>query len=120
MVFQPGNKLGKGRPKKKSTIIKEFAKAHPMAVDALMEMLYNLAMKKSDKEAAQYIIDRLKGRPHQSIEQTIKGQITITPGDLKLQVLAIKELKEEPHVFNLAEAKSVTDGTGTNTDAEDA
>ena len=68
MPFQKGNKLSPGRKKTKATIIKEFVKAHPMAYDEMMQLLYDIAKDKNDKDAAQYICNRLKGTPRQTVD----------------------------------------------------
>ncbi len=60
--FQPGNKLGKGRPKKLKTQVKDFIKEHPYAVETLMKILYEKGIA-GDRECAMYIIDRIKGKP---------------------------------------------------------
>ena len=82
--FQPGHPPMGGRPKKRITVLKEFILAHPMAYDEMLQILYELATGKSDREAAQYICDRLKGRPHQSIDNRIIAKIDIvTPYQLE-------------------------------------
>lgn len=62
MKFQKGNKFGKGRPPKLKTQVKDFIKEHPYAVETLMTTLYEMGIEK-DREAAMYIIDRIKGKP---------------------------------------------------------
>ena len=74
--FQPGHKLGTGRPKKLSTMIKDFQEEHPKAYDELMNILMDMA-KNGDKDSAIYIIDRLKGRPHISIDSRLTGTIEV-------------------------------------------
>ncbi len=90
MPFEKGNKLGKGRPKKVRVQVKDWIEAHPYAVAELMQVLYEEGIK-GDREAATYIIDRVKGRPKQAIDQTIKGQILITPD---MRALAAREMIE--------------------------
>lgn len=90
MPFQKGHKLSTGRPKKIKTQVKDWIEAHPYAVAELMQVLYEEGIK-GDREAATYIIDRVKGRPKQAIDQTIKGQILITPD---MRALAARELIE--------------------------
>ena len=60
--FQKNNKLGRGQPKKLKTQVKDFIKEHPYAVETLMKTLYDMGIK-GDREAAVYIIDRIKGKP---------------------------------------------------------
>ena len=74
--FQPGNKLGQGRPKKISTQIKDFQKEHPHAYDQLMCKLYAMGLS-GDREAAQYVCDRLKGRPRAEIDTRYSGEIKL-------------------------------------------
>lgn len=62
MKFQKGNKFGKGRPPKLKTQVKDFIKEHPYAVETLMTTLYEKGIQ-GDREAAMYIIDRIKGKP---------------------------------------------------------
>ena len=90
-MFTKGNTYGKGRPKKRSTIIKEFIMKYPNAYDEMMEILYSLARDKSDKDAAQYICDRLKGRPHQSIDQRLHAKVEITTLELDQALLEARE-----------------------------
>ena len=87
MVFTKGNKLGvggrkpgAGRPPKTSTVIRKFLDNYPNAYDECLEILYNKAILSKDRESAQYLCDRLKGRPHQSIDQrTLNVAVQITP-----------------------------------------
>ena len=60
--FKKGNTFGKGRPPKLKTQVKDFIKEHPYAVETLMTVLYERGIK-GDREAAIYIIDRIKGKP---------------------------------------------------------
>jgi len=60
--FQPGNKLGRGRPPKLKTQVKDFIKEHPYAIETLMKTLYDMGIK-GDREACMYLIDRVKGKP---------------------------------------------------------
>ena len=62
MPFQKGHPPMGGRPKKKSTIIKDFVREHPYAVETLMNVLYEMGIK-GDRESATYVIDRIKGKP---------------------------------------------------------
>jgi len=60
--FKPGWKGGPGRPPKLKTQVKNFIKEHPYAVETLMTVLYEAGIK-GDREAAIYVIDRIKGKP---------------------------------------------------------
>ena len=102
--FQKGHKPLGSRPKKKATILKEFIKSHPMAYDEMLEILYNLAMDKTDREAAQYICDRLKGRPAISIDQRLIAKIeTVSAAELdearkEARAYAL-EMRKEPSLI---------------------
>ena len=99
-----------GRTKTRKRVIKDFMKDHPRAYDEMMQLLYDIAKDKSDKDAAQYICDRLKGRPTQSVENKITGVITISPAELKLQVLALEstysQLNDPTNTIPLIENRS--------------
>ena len=75
-----------------------------MAYDEMLEILYNLAMDKTDREAAQYICDRLKGRPAISIDQRLIAKIeTVTAAELdearkEARAFAL-EMKKEPSLI---------------------
>ena len=73
MPFQKGNKLGKGQKKKVKTQVKDWIKAHPLAVSELMQALYD-AGKKGDTESAKYVIDRIKGKPTAHTDITSDGE----------------------------------------------
>ena len=90
MTFQKGHKLSTGRPKKVKAQVKDWIEAHPYAVAELMQVLYEEGIK-GDREAATYIIDRVKGRPKQAIDTKVSGQILITPD---MRALASRELLE--------------------------
>ena len=70
--FKKGWIGGPGRPKKKITLIKDFVKANPYAVEVLMQTLYDLGIK-GDRESAMYIIDRIKGKPKSSTDIKMEG-----------------------------------------------
>ena len=74
--FKKGHPPMGGRPKKKITIIKDFVKAHPYAVEELMNTLYEAGVK-GDRESAMYIIDRLKGKPRAATDINISGLETL-------------------------------------------
>ena len=61
-----GKREGAGRPKKLKTQVKDFIKEHPYAVETLMKTLYDMGVD-GDRDAAQYIIDRIKGKPKISL-----------------------------------------------------
>ena len=71
MPFEPGNKFGKGRPKKVSRVIKEFLEAHPMAYDEVLDVLYTKGLE-GNIDACKYVADRLRGTPRQTQDINVK------------------------------------------------
>ena len=69
MPFQKGRQKTGGRGKGFKTQVKDFIKEHPYAVETLMLTLYEQGVK-GDREAAMYIIDRIKGKPKVQAEIT--------------------------------------------------
>ena len=59
-----------GRPPKPVTVIKRFIESHPNAYEELMNKLYSQG-KEGDITAAQYVCDRLKGKPGVKIDLDI-------------------------------------------------
>ena len=79
-----------------------------MAYDQCMQVILDLALDKTDREAAQYICDRLKGRPHQSIDNRIRAEIVYTNAD---HLLAIEEARNYTiKVLGGNDGQSVTKG----------
>lgn len=70
MTFEKGNKLGKGRPPKRGTVIKRFLEAHPNAYEELLQREYDRGMT-DNSMSAQYVMDRLKGKPGVKIDLTL-------------------------------------------------
>lgn len=75
-MFQQGNKLasggrreGAGRKPKRITQYKQWFDDNPHKIVKLLEMLYTRAIDDHDREAAIYIIDRVAGKPKQTIDQ---------------------------------------------------
>ena len=66
MKFQKGNKFGKGRKPSIKTQLKRFEERHPEAYDTLMEVLYDSGLNGHSLDA-QYVIDRIKGKPKATI-----------------------------------------------------
>lgn len=107
MPFQKGNTLGKaGRPKKVKTQVKDWIKAHPFAVSALMQSLYDEGIK-GDREAAIYIIDRIKGKPTQQTALDISGGQQLGVG---LVVELFKILTERQKAIESREVKALPPG----------
>lgn len=66
MPFEVGHPKYGGKAKAIKTQVKDFIKEHPYAVETLMTTLYEMGIEK-DREAAMYIIDRIKGKPKATI-----------------------------------------------------
>ena len=104
--FQKGNqhgrvpKAGKGVGPKKGvkTQAIEFEKEHPTAVYDLLTTLYNKGLQ-GDKDSAIYVIDRLRGRPGNSTQLQIKGQITISPEEYRELGSEINEIRSQESAF---------------------
>ena len=100
-----GKREGAGRPPKASTTIKNFLKDHPNAYDKLMQVLYDKALS-GDLVAAQYVIDRLKGRPHQSIDQRTRVQIDINKDEDTKAIAEARAYEAEVLRIGTTESKS--------------
>ena len=111
MPFQKGHKLSKGRPKSKKTQVKDWIQAHPYAVAELMQVLYEQGIE-GDREAATYIIDRVKGRPKQAIDQKVTGQILITAD---MRAVAAREMLE----VNAEETRLLKEGKDAQGTSQD-
>ncbi len=90
--FKIGNKLatggarqGSGRKASKQLQRKRFLDKYPSAYEELLEAEY-LKGVKGNSNSAQYVMDRIKGRPHQSIDQRIKGEVEINADRLRLAI----------------------------------
>ena len=85
-----GKREGAGRPKKLKTQVRDFIKEYPQAVEELMLTLYDKGIS-GDREAAMYIIDRIKGKP--------KATVGIAEEDKELltvaTVLAFRKMMDE-------------------------
>lgn len=62
---------------------------------AIFQVIIDKALK-GDKECAIYLVDRRLGRPHQSIDNRIKADITVTAEQYRI---AIKEAEEYEREF---------------------
>jgi len=104
MSGKPGRS---GRKKKPSTLINEALERVDQNIVELFEMLIKKALQ-GDKECLTYLIDRRMGRPHQSIDQRVKGTLDIS-SDRITQL--IEEARLNDQAFVEVEAKVLTDGT---------
>lgn len=101
-----------GRKKTLSTLVNEAIDSVDEALPDIFESLINKAKLKisvtcpeckqsfeipggGDKDCAIYLADRRLGRPKQAIDQTIKGEILITPDMRALAAREMIEIKEE-------------------------
>ena len=75
-----GVKGKSGRKPTRITEYKQWFDANPGKIVDLLEMLYERAITDQDREAAIYIIDRVAGKPKQSIDQRTMN-IDFTPDD---------------------------------------
>lgn len=101
--FLPGHKYSKGgtlgnkggQPKKPETQLRDWEKEHPNAYAQLMDFLLECVDVGKDVESAKYLIDRLKGRPHISLDARTTLQVSITAEDLAKddELLEAKESK---------------------------
>lgn len=88
----------KGRSGRKKTL-GTLMDAAMGRIDQNLEFIFQQLIDKAmagDKEAAIYLIDRRMGRPHQSIDQRIKGEINITADQI---VAAIDGARREQIEF---------------------
>lgn len=72
-----GKRGRSGRPRKPSTLVNEGLERVDQRLPELFEKLIDRALE-GDKDCLIYLIDRRLGRPHQSIDQRIKGQVELT------------------------------------------
>ncbi|KKN23689.1 hypothetical protein LCGC14_0902480 [marine sediment metagenome] len=100
MPFQKGNKLGvggskpgAGRPFSKKTLMKRFIEQHPNAYEELMNKLYSQG-KEGDITAAQYVCDRLKGKPGVKIDL----DIGVKPYDTLIKEISL-QVSNEPGIL---------------------
>ena len=99
-----GKRPGAGRKPTEKTVIKRFKEKYPEAYDVLMEMLYKKG-KAGNTEAAQYVINREKGSPRQSIDQRIRGTVELSA--VQRQV-AIDEAQEyERSILDTQDIKQI-------------
>ena len=116
MVIQKGERLklgipnpNAGRKPGRKTLIKRWDKDNPLAVAQLMEVLYQAGLeevgircphcnnkvvvsKLADKDCAMYVVDRLRGRPRQEIDQRVKVlQLSVSGDDLARLQLQYEE-----------------------------
>ncbi len=109
MPFQKGNQYAKGkkrggRPPKLETVVKRFIEQHPNAYEELMNKLYTQG-KEGDITAAQYVCDRLKGKPGVKIDL----DVGVKPYDA-----LIKEMAQEIARLQALEEGSIIGLIGGN------
>jgi len=86
-----GKKGRSGRRKEIGTLVAEAMNKVDQSLPDIFEKLIERALE-GDKDCLIYLIDRRMGRPHQSIDQRIKGEINITADQI---VAAIDGAKRE-------------------------
>ena len=116
--FQPGNQLGKkGRPKKIKSQVKDWIKDHPFAVSELMEALYDAGIK-GDTESAQYVIDRIKGKPKQQTVVELEGADQLSAGFVLHLFAMLKTRNSELDEPLLIGGKDGEEGSSQDTETE--
>ncbi len=117
MRFEKGNKYGKGgakpgagRPPKPETVIRNFIKDHPKAYGELMSKLWQQGLE-GDITAAQYVCDRLKGRPGVKIDL----DIGVKPYDMLIKELELAILQQsiEPAILLKEGTNAIQEPGGT-------
>lgn len=122
MPFQKGNQYAKGkkqggRPPKPETVIRNFIKDHPKAYGELMSKLWQQGLE-GDITAAQYVCDRLKGKPGVKIDLEIGVKpydMLIKELELEIALLAAKEdgileLKEGTNATDTGKESTISEG----------
>ncbi len=101
MPFEKGHIGIGGRPKKIQTLVKDFIKEYPQAVEQLMLTLYEQGIN-GDTEAAKYVIDRIKGKPRSNIgiEDETKDLLAATVY-LKLCELQDKQIASKCDIIDM-------------------
>ena len=84
-----GYKNPRGRPKKIGYAGLDALERIRHRLPNLIEVIYNRALK-GDKDCAVYLVDRVLGRPHQSIDQRVLIKPVLTADDLALAVRIIE------------------------------
>ena len=101
MQFQQGNKLGKGRPLKHSTVIKRFIEKYPHAYEELMEAEYKRGMD-ANSMSAQYVIEGIKGKIGVTVDLTV-GVLPYDTAIKAIETAAERELLDAPKQEETAE-----------------
>lgn len=86
-----GARPGSGRKPSNSTQRRRFLEKFPDAYEKLLEAEYKKGLQ-GNSDSAQYVMDRIAGRPHQSIDQRTKIRLELSADEL---ALAIQEAAEE-------------------------
>ena len=112
MPFQKGHPPMGGRPKKKSTIIKDFVKEHPYAVETLMNVLYGMGIK-GDRESATYVIDRIKGKPKVTLGMDEEDREVLKAATvMKIFELVKEQQKQLKEGDGALQRQGITEGSG--------
>lgn len=114
--FQPGNPGGPGRPKRSPAIeraLKAIGEALPHAVDVLVSMLDREDEPGLQVRAAETLIERVLGRPKQSVEVAGEGG---GPVRVDLTLLSDAALTEYGRALAIARERAVAvNGNGNGT-----
>jgi|TARA_Y100000310_G_scaffold40699_1_gene38165 hypothetical protein len=104
MVFKKGNtgytkrkpESNKGgRPVSYKTLLKRWEKDNPLAYAEAMETIHQLSIK-GNLAASMYICDRLRGRPHQSLDQRLVSvELKLDASSIELALKQAREYTEQ-------------------------
>jgi hypothetical protein len=101
------NKPGQGRKKKPSTIIEEaLNRVRVEELPGLLEVLIAKA-KGGDRDSAIYLLDRVLGRPAQSIDNRVKVQLAYSADDYQAAIRDVKDA--ETKLLASGDAAPLTD-----------
>lgn len=123
MPFQLGNTYGKGRPKKTKKQAKDWIKAHPYAVATLLDVLYQKGLD-GDREAAMYVVDRIKGKPRQQTDIDVSGGNQLGAGLVVelFKILTERQRQIECRTLQIGgydvQRQSITEGSEQNSEPE--
>ena len=89
----PGVKGRSGRKPKRVTEFNQWFEQNQVKVIELLDVLYKMG-KNGDRDAAQYVLDRVLGKPRISVDSRIKQEIELTADNiLEVRQLADRENK---------------------------
>ena len=100
---------GRSGPRKSpSKLVNEALAKLDINLPLIFESLIQNALK-GDREAQIYLIDRRMGRPHQSIDQRIKGTFHLSADDYKLAII-LPQLEQQRFIEQQLQIEGGTNG----------